>query len=357
MARNYGNSSREKLHASLALLPVDDSQVPFLEGRLAAAGPPYARLLVSALYGHRATLTPRLWAGLKAAKPGDAGILPIAAPSPSLTRTAPTGGTSATTWPRPWSPPTLSSSAIGSRRCDPCGSRSPPTLSRSAATGPAPRPSACSPPTSSRTTRATIPNCWPSCCWTPIRKRIAIFFPVAEQHPEEALPVFLAELKKNVPPSWNDPALDPSWTKADPAIAASIESARGLLGDRFAFCQTMPLAEFPTVAEGLRKAGYRPVRFRPYADGPVVKVAAVWARDGKRFLIEPDASEATFQQASERNHKEGFIPVDVAGYTASDAHGKPVERYAALWVLRAAGDERRPNVRRQDRGRGRRDRN
>ena len=41
------------------------------------------------------------------------------------------------------------------------------------------------------------------------------------------------------------------------------ERALGILARRFAFCQTMPLGEFVAVAEQLRPAGYRPVRFDP----------------------------------------------------------------------------------------------
>ena len=84
---------------------------------------------------------------------------------------------------------------------------------------------------------------------------------------------------------WNDPPLDPSWTKPDAALVSRIEGGQGLLAERFAFCQTMPLDEFLTTAEGLRKSGYRPVRFRPYADGQAVRVAAVWTRDGRNWRI------------------------------------------------------------------------
>ncbi len=94
-------------------------------------------------------------------------------------------------------------------------------------------------------------------------------FPVAEKKAEQVLPVFQAELAKRATYSWNDPPLNPSWTKPDAALVSRIESAQGILAERFAFCQTMPLDEFLTTAEALRKSGYRPVRFRPYADGQI----------------------------------------------------------------------------------------
>ena len=102
------------------------------------------------------------------------------------------------------------------------------------------------------------------------------FFPVAEKRAEQILPVFQAELARKATHSWNDPPLDPSWTKPDAALVSRIESAQGILAERFAFCQTMPLDEFLTTAETLRKSGYRPVRFRPYADGQWCE----WRRSG-----------------------------------------------------------------------------
>ena len=59
----------------------------------------------------------------------------------------------------------------------------------------------------------------------------------------------------------------PPGPRQTPRSPAKIESAQGMLAERFAFCQTMPLDEFLTIAEALRPSGYRPTRFRPYAEG------------------------------------------------------------------------------------------
>jgi serine/threonine protein kinase/formylglycine-generating enzyme required for sulfatase activity len=72
------DTSREKLHASLALLPVDASQVPFLEKRLLVALPTELMVIRDALKPHRATLVPKLWATLDTAQPGDVSLLPAA---------------------------------------------------------------------------------------------------------------------------------------------------------------------------------------------------------------------------------------------------------------------------------------
>ncbi len=101
-------------------------------------------------------------------------------------------------------------------------------------------------------------------------------FPVAETRKSEVLPVLKAQLTETNTPSWNDPALDASWTKPDSALKRTIESAHGLLDDRFAFCQTMGLDDCRELSEKLRESGYRLVRFRPLRRRQV--------REGRRGL-------------------------------------------------------------------------
>jgi formylglycine-generating enzyme required for sulfatase activity/tetratricopeptide (TPR) repeat protein len=164
----------------------------------------------------------------------------------------------------------------------------------------------------------------------------ARLFPAAEQQAARALPIFQAELLKTADPDWNDRPLEPTWAKPDPALASRIESAQGLVADRFAFCQAMPLEEFRPVAEELWKSGYRPVRLRPYADGSTVQVAAVWARDGRNWRL---ALDLTADQIPGPAEGAKSVPVDVAGYVATGQDGKPVDRYAILWVERTGPEE------------------
>ena len=72
------DTSPKKLHASLALLPVDANQVDFLFNRLLSATENELPVLRDALKTHQSTLTPKLWTVLETAKPGDAGLLPAA---------------------------------------------------------------------------------------------------------------------------------------------------------------------------------------------------------------------------------------------------------------------------------------
>ena len=168
------------------------------------------------------------------------------------------------------------------------------------------------------------------------------FFPIAHRQESKTLPLFQAETSKKPTYSWNDSPLDPSWTTPDSTLTGKIESAQGMLADaeRFAFCQTMPLDEFVKVAEALRPSGYRPTRFRPYAEGKSLGVAAVWTRDGRPWRMAHDQSTDEIRQTDERNRKEGYLSVDVAGYLAAGGDdGKPTPRFAALWALRTGPDD------------------
>ena len=164
-------------------------------------------------------------------------------------------------------------------------------------------------------------------------------FPVAERQEEKILPVLRAELEKKDTFDWNDQPLDPSWTNPDAALDGRVEAAGGLVSERFAFCQVLPLDQFLATTEALRASGYRPIRFRPYADGPAVRVAAVWTRDGRKWRIAQGltAEEARKQDAMNRDAR--FLPVDVAGYVTT-ADGKPSDRYAAVWS-ESSGDDGR----------------
>ena len=126
-----------------------------------------------------------------------------------------------------------------------------------------------------------------------------------------------------------------------------------MLTERFAFCQTMPLDEFLTTAEGLRNSGYRPIRFRPTPTGR--RSQGGGGLDPRRTPLadRTGLSADKVRQNDERNRKRRFMPVDVAGYVATDSDGKPTDRYAPSgW--RSPGDDarhiRRGNLRRSQNG-------
>jgi eukaryotic-like serine/threonine-protein kinase len=70
--------SREHLHASLALLPVDPRQADYLSERLLTASPSDVSVLREALRPQEGSVTPRLWELVAAAAPDDPRLLPSA---------------------------------------------------------------------------------------------------------------------------------------------------------------------------------------------------------------------------------------------------------------------------------------
>ncbi len=63
-------NSRQKLHASLALLPMDATQVEYLCGRLLDAGPREVPVIRDALAPHKDSLLDKLWAALEKPEKG-----------------------------------------------------------------------------------------------------------------------------------------------------------------------------------------------------------------------------------------------------------------------------------------------
>jgi len=99
--------------------------------------------------------------------------------------------------------------------------------------------------------------------------------------------------------------------------------------------------EFITTVEALRESGYRPIRIRPYADGQVVRVAAVWTRDGRNWRWGSGLSPEQVRHQNEKYRSDKFIPGDIAGYLAIGTDAKPAEVYAAVWVEGTGEDEAR----------------
>ena len=167
--------------------------------------------------------------------------------------------------------------------------------------------------------------------------RFATLFPLLERNRAAVVPLLEAEFaRRPANPAWTDPPLPESWGHAPAKAVQQVEAADGIVAERFAFCQTVPLSELPGLLEALRPAGYRPTRVRPYLDVDGVRAAVVWTRDGRAWRIIPDLGLQDVRRADGQARAEGFEAVDAAGYLASTAEGSPlVERYACLWVAAA----------------------
>jgi len=342
LRRMIGQSSErsaERLHASLALLPMDAGQVDYLYNRLVEAGADELPVLRDSLKPHQGSLTPRLWPVVESCKPGDASLLPAASAlalyDPRNDRWMKAAAKTAEAMVqvnavvlRPW----LDALRLEKEKL----AEALATIFRDKQRSPIERSQA----TNILTDYASDqPGLIASLLMDSDTKAYASFFPIAQGQAAATLPLFQEEIAKKPAFAWSDPPLDASWTNVDAAVVARIETAEGMLRNRFAFCQTMPLGEFPTVAEDLRKSGYRPVRFRPYADWRVVKVAAGWTRDGRKWRLAHDRTADDVKKEDDLNRKQGFLPVDVAGYIATGIGGKPADRYAALWIEKASPED------------------
>jgi hypothetical protein len=219
LTRISDDTSREKLLASLALLPVDASQLPFLEKRLLVASPSELMVIRDALKPHRETLVPKLWATLDSAQPGDVTLLPAASALADYEATSP--------------------------RWESVGGKVAQALMRVNPVYLGPWLDTLRPVRTPITTPvAAIHRNAANRLMDADPKEYAACFPIAQYHESVTSQLLLAEIDKKLMPSWNDLPLDPSWTTPDPTLTGKIESAQGMLTERFAFCQTMPLDEF-----------------------------------------------------------------------------------------------------------------
>jgi hypothetical protein len=113
----------------------------------------------------------------------------------------------------------------------------------------------------------------------------------------------------------------------------SIEGALGMLTDKFALCQTLPLEEFVATVEALRAEGYRPIHARPYATDKSPLIAAVWTRDDKRWTFSFGLTPQEIQAEHERQAAEGLVPIDLAAWQAEPG------RHLALGLWARTGEK------------------
>jgi formylglycine-generating enzyme required for sulfatase activity len=329
------DSSRAKLHVSLALLP-DPGQVEFLFGRLLSAGPAEQAVLGEALKPHQVELVPRLWPVVDSAPPDDSRLLPAAA---ALALYDPAG--------RRWT-------AVAPKVAGALVSINPiylgPWMSvlepvRGMLTDPLAAIFSDQARSQAERIQATNiladyaardPRLLAELMLSAEPGEFAILFPVARRQAGQVASILRAELGKTPLPPWSDPPLLPSWLEPNPALGRRIDSAQGVLTGRFAFCQTMALDEFLSLAEGLRPAGYRPTRLRPYADGQAVRVAAVWIRDGRSWRIATGLTAAEITKTDAELRSGNLIPIDVAAYETAAQDGARIIRHAAVWAERAS---------------------
>jgi formylglycine-generating enzyme required for sulfatase activity len=334
-AEAQGDAGR-RLRASLALLPVDPGQADYLCGRLLDAAPAEVAILREALAPHREELRERLWAAveqpprghesqrLRAAcalaaydsdsprwdQAGAAVVAQLVAENPVYLAYWLEGF-------RPVRPRLLAPLARVFRDRHP---------ERAAERGLATNLLA--------DYAADQPALLANLVMDADDKQFATLYPKLQATGGDGQAPLRAELQKQVQPRWEEALLDPSWHAPAAELVRRIEAAQGLVAERFALCQTLPLAELRAVAEGLKPCGYRPVRVRPYAVGAGVQVAVVWQRDGRACQLVQGVSAEDIQKQDRELQPKGFRPADVAGYRDGGQ-----ERYAAVWLQGSAKED------------------
>jgi hypothetical protein len=176
---------REHVHASLALLPVDVSQVDYLFDRLIKATPSELPVLRAALRPHQANLASKLWTALDSAQPGDVSLLPVAS--------------------------ALADYDADSPRWESMGGKVAQALIRVDrvylgrwldALKPVRKPVTTSLGAIFRYAANVLLDADP--------KTFVAAFPIAQYHEPLTSPLLLAEIARKPSVSWNDPPLDPS---------------------------------------------------------------------------------------------------------------------------------------------------
>jgi formylglycine-generating enzyme required for sulfatase activity len=167
-------------------------------------------------------------------------------------------------------------------------------------------------------------------------KQYAALLPLVQKQRTRAVALLQTEMAGTARPDWGDATLDGKWLEPEPKLVQQVEEADGLVAERFALCQTLPLERFVAVAEGLRLASYRPLRVRPYPTAKGLRVAALWARDGRDWRMVTGADAKVVRQRDRELRAEGFVPLDVTAYLLAGGR-----RHAALWVRAAKGEQAR----------------
>ena len=345
------DNSSQRLHASLALLPVDSEQLDYLQGRLLDAEPQEVPVIRDALVPYTDSLTEKLWAVIQQPSQGKESqrlraACALARYDPESPRWEKVKKEVAddlvrvpavylATWMESLRPvratllEPLAALVLDTNRRD---------TERSLATDIVAEYAA-----NEADTLADL-------VMDAEDKQFAVLFPKLKRLGERGVKPLLAELDQRLELTWNDPPLNLAWQRPDAAVVQKIELAQGILAERCAFCQTMPLDESVQVVENLRKSGYRLTRFRPYPAGTAMQVAAVWTRDGQDFQVAYGLSCEEMTKRDAVYRKQYFYPVDVCGCVSGNK-----EQYSAVWVkvladapatdLQVGTDEKRHNDR------------
>ena len=160
--------------------------------------------------------------------------------------------------------------------------------------------------------------------------------PALKQNQESLTKLLSDELEKPFMPNW--PVRSQDLSSAPPEnIVTAFRDSKGLVTKDFAICQIMPLDTFKDLANSLSSLGYRPSRFRPFEYDEDICVAATWERDGLKSHIQYGSSADEIRQINREQRKAGLLPVDVCHYQAKTPGGERQDFFCAVWSERWPG--------------------
>src|SRR5262249_25553603 len=82
-------------------------------------------------------------------------------------------------------------------------------------------------------------------------KHFALFWPPLRSQRGQAIPLLDRVLDETLTFDWQDAPLGPARGTPAEDLRRQLEQADGMLAERFAFCQTLPLGQLAAVVEGL----------------------------------------------------------------------------------------------------------
>lgn len=142
------------------------------------------------------------------------------------------------------------------------------------------------------------------------------------------------ELTREPQRDWREPPKDQAWHPLNPEVRQALEDASGIVHERFAVCQSLPENTLEEMLEDLAESGYTPVRIRPHLQGDQRCIAAIWQRDGKKFVCLPNATEQQIREKDRELRRLGMSAVDLAIYPdVGDSHQ---HRHLGVWKRQSA---------------------
>ncbi|MBI3463466.1 MAG: protein kinase, partial [Planctomycetes bacterium] len=167
-------------------------------------------------------------------------------------------------------------------------------------------------------------------------RQYAILLAAVRPHRDQALAELERQLVARPQRMWPNDVDVTRFAEPARATVLKIDHAHGLVEPHFAFCQSLPLAEFAELSETLRANGYRPTRLRPCGRPDPLVCAVVWQRDGRDWQFRTGLAADAIATTDAEMAAKGLDPVDVTGYLDGNE-----PRYAVLWGAPDApiGDE------------------